>query len=43
VVERLHNQEMLLLAVVRPPATERDMDDIAAAIRKVSEHRRALA
>lgn len=43
VVERLHNQEMLLLAVVRPPATERDIDDIAAAIQKVWEHRRGLA
>lgn len=43
VVERLHDRSMLLLAVVRPPATERDMDDIAAAIRKVWEHRRALA
>lgn len=42
VVERLHNQAMLLLAVVRPPATEQDMDDIAAAIEKVWEHRRAL-
>lgn len=43
VVERLHNQTLLLLAIVRPPATERDMEDIAAAIRKVWEHRKALA
>ena len=43
VVERLHGSTMVLLAVVRPPATERDMDDIAAAIRKVWTHRRELA
>ncbi len=42
VVERLHNQHMLLLAVVRPPATERDMQDIAAAIGKAWEHRGEL-
>lgn len=43
VVERLHSQNMLILAVVRPPATERDMDDITAAIRKVWEQRKTLA
>lgn len=43
VVERLHSETMLLLAVVRPPATERDMDDIAAALTKVWEHRTELA
>ncbi|MFZ1057703.1 MAG: DegT/DnrJ/EryC1/StrS family aminotransferase [Candidatus Rokuibacteriota bacterium] len=42
VVERLHNRDMLLIAVVRPPATERDIDDIAAAIGKVWEQRREL-
>lgn len=42
VVEHLHNQTILLLAIVRPPATQRDMEDIAAAIRKVWEHREAL-
>ncbi len=34
-VERLHNQTMVLLAIVRPPATEADMDDVARAIQKV--------
>jgi dTDP-4-amino-4,6-dideoxygalactose transaminase len=34
-VERLHNQTMVLLAIVRPPATESDMDDVACAIQKV--------
>lgn len=43
VVEHLHRRTMLLTPVVRPPATERDTDDIAAAIRKVWEHRRELA
>lgn len=43
VVERLHASTMVLLAVVRPPATERDMDDIAAAIAKVWTHRAELA
>jgi perosamine synthetase len=43
VVERLHRETVLLIAVVRPPATEHDMDDIAAAIRKVWEHRKMLA
>ncbi len=43
VTERLHKQTLLLTPVVRPPATERDMDDIAAAIRKVWEHRAELA
>jgi dTDP-4-amino-4,6-dideoxygalactose transaminase len=42
VVERLHRETMVLLAIVRPPATERDMDDIAAAIRKVWAHRAEL-
>jgi perosamine synthetase len=43
VAERLHRETMLLLAVVRPPATERDMDDIAAAIWKVWQHKKDLA
>lgn len=43
VTERLHKQTLLLTPVVRPRATERDMDDIAAAIRKVWEHRAELA
>jgi dTDP-4-amino-4,6-dideoxygalactose transaminase len=43
VTERLHERAMVLFAVVRPPATERDMDDIAAAVRKVWARRRELA
>ncbi len=43
VAEHLHGRAMLLTPVVRPPARERDMEDIAAAIRKVWEHRRELA
>jgi dTDP-4-amino-4,6-dideoxygalactose transaminase len=43
VVERLHRHTMVLLAVVRPPASERDMDDIAAAIHKVWRHRAELS
>jgi len=42
VAERLHRETMLLIAVVRPTATEDDMDDIAAAIWKVWEHRKEL-
>ncbi|MGH8547158.1 MAG: hypothetical protein ACRERU_00845, partial [Methylococcales bacterium] len=42
IVERLHNQSMLILAVVRPPAAERDMDDIARAIQKVWLFRKEL-
>ena len=35
VAERLHEREVLLTAVARPPATAKDMDDIAAGVRKV--------
>jgi dTDP-4-amino-4,6-dideoxygalactose transaminase len=42
VTERLHTHTLLLIPVVRPPATERDMDDIVAAILKVWEHRADL-
>ena len=35
VVERLHEQELIFTPLVREPLTERDMDDLAAAIRKV--------
>jgi perosamine synthetase len=42
VTERLHAERMVLIAVARPPATERDMDDVAGAIRKVWEHRDEL-
>jgi perosamine synthetase len=42
VAEQLHSQNVLILAIVRPPATERDMDDIARAILKVWAHRKDL-
>jgi dTDP-4-amino-4,6-dideoxygalactose transaminase len=35
VTERLHEREVLLTAVARPPATTEDMDDVIAAMRKV--------
>ncbi len=41
--ERLYERELILTPVVRPPALVADMDDIAAAVRKVLEHRRELA
>jgi dTDP-4-amino-4,6-dideoxygalactose transaminase len=39
VAERMHERDLLLLGVVRPPATFADMDDILAAMRKVLENR----
>jgi perosamine synthetase len=42
VVERLHNKSTLILAVVRPPATECDMDDIIHAVQKVWLRRKDL-
>jgi dTDP-4-amino-4,6-dideoxygalactose transaminase len=43
VAEDLHFQKVVVLAVVRPPAETRDMDDIAAAIHKLWAHREELA
>jgi dTDP-4-amino-4,6-dideoxygalactose transaminase len=40
--ERLYEQELILTAVVRPPATFADMDDVANAIGRVLENREAL-
>lgn len=42
VTEQLHRETMVLLAVVRPPAGESDMDDITAAIWKAWEYRGQL-
>lgn len=39
VAEAMHERELLLLGVVRPPATFADMDDIVAAMVKVLENR----
>ncbi|MBI4270627.1 MAG: DegT/DnrJ/EryC1/StrS family aminotransferase [Candidatus Rokubacteria bacterium] len=43
VAEDLHFQKVVVLAVVRPPASERDMDDVAAAVHKLWAHRAELA
>jgi dTDP-4-amino-4,6-dideoxygalactose transaminase len=43
VTEELHLKKMLVIPVVRPPAQDRDMEEIAAAIKKVWEHRGELA
>ena len=39
VAEAMHERELLLLGVVRPPATFADMDDIIAAMTKILENR----
>lgn len=40
VAERMHGQELLMLSVVRPPATTRDMRDIVEAFEKVVTYAR---
>jgi perosamine synthetase len=40
--ERLHERELILTSIVRPPATFADMDDVAAAIHKIIKHRSEL-
>ncbi len=40
VAERMHERDLLLLGIVRPPCTTADMDDVVAAMVKVLEHRR---
>lgn len=42
IAERMYEKEVILTPVVRAPATERDMDDIADAMEKVMEGRRSL-
>lgn len=41
--ERMHEKELMLTGIVRFPATERDMDDIADAIQKVMEEKQSLS
>jgi len=41
-IERLHSSELVTLAMVRPPATFKDMDDVAEAILKVVNGRDEL-
>ncbi|MGZ8221951.1 MAG: DegT/DnrJ/EryC1/StrS family aminotransferase [Methylobacter sp.] len=43
VVERLHEQEMLMTMLVREPLKEADIDDFVAAIKKVLRHKGELA
>lgn len=40
--ERMHEKEVMLAGIVRSPATERDMDDVANAIAKVMEQKESL-
>lgn len=42
-VERLHERELILTSIVRPPATFADMDDVVTGIHKVIEHREKLS
>jgi len=42
VTERLYEKELMLTAVCRPPATQKDMDDIVRAISKILENRGEL-
>jgi dTDP-4-amino-4,6-dideoxygalactose transaminase len=42
VAERLHDKELLLTAICRPPATREDIDSVVEAMRKVIRHREEL-
>lgn len=42
VTEGLHERELILTAVCRPPATTKDMDDVIRAVKKVVEHKDEL-
>jgi perosamine synthetase len=39
VAERMHERDLLLIGVIRPPCTTADMDDILNAMSKVIEHK----
>jgi dTDP-4-amino-4,6-dideoxygalactose transaminase len=43
VTERLHERDLVLTGITRPPATREDMEDVVAAIHKVLENRGRLA
>jgi dTDP-4-amino-4,6-dideoxygalactose transaminase len=43
VTEKLHEKELILTPVCRPPATRDDMDDIVKAIRKILENKEELS
>lgn len=42
VTERLHEKEMMLTPVCRPPATQEDIEDVVKAVRKVVESKKEL-
>ncbi|MEK6841003.1 MAG: DegT/DnrJ/EryC1/StrS family aminotransferase, partial [Nanoarchaeota archaeon] len=42
VVERLHEKEIILTLMCRPPATFKDMDDIVGAMKKIIENKNEL-
>jgi len=42
VTERLHERELMLTPVCRPPATLEDMDDVVRAVGKIIEHKDEL-
>ena len=42
VVERLHEKEIILTLMARPPATYQDMDDIVGAMKKVIDNKEEL-
>jgi len=39
VTEKLHNSELILTLIMRPPATENDMNDIVSAMKKIIENK----
>jgi dTDP-4-amino-4,6-dideoxygalactose transaminase len=43
VVERMHEQEMLMTMLIREPLTEADIDDFVSSIKKVLRHKEELA
>lgn len=42
VAERMHERELIIHELMRPPMSRQDLDDVAAAFRKVYEHRSEL-
>ena len=42
VVERLHEKDIILTMMCRPPATYQDMDDIVGAMRKIIDNKEEL-
>ncbi|MEK7084431.1 MAG: DegT/DnrJ/EryC1/StrS family aminotransferase, partial [Patescibacteria group bacterium] len=42
VTERMHERELIIHELVRPPLSQSDLDDAAAAFRKIYENRSEL-